>query len=683
MENTSFMKPSLKTAGLTLLVSLLLAAWLVWISEQSRVDHWKQEATVLASHHASAVERAVDTALSSTYALAALVRHGRGEIPDFPIVAGEMLRLYHGAAALALAPEGVIRQMAPLAGNEKAIGHDLMKDPQRDKEALLARDTGKLTLAGPFNLVQGGMGAAGRFPVFLRNANGDATFWGLVTVLIRFPEVIDRTGLKDLPGQGYDYELWRIHPDTRERHVFARSAADDKPLVDPVNQALSVPNATWTVSIAPRHGWGAPPGGLAWKVALALLVSLALAALAWALVELKARSADLTATLETIPDLLFELDQAGNYLSITATNSDLLAASKAKLLGKNVVETLSPEAATTVLEAIAAANRSGTDYGRSIMLQRPTGTYWFELSVAKKRNQAGNAAHFIILSRDITQRKRAESELEQHRDNLEVQVRERTMALSVAKEAAEAANRAKSIFLANISHELRTPMNGIMGLTELAQRRVSEPKAQELLAKTMGAAKRLLALINNLIDVANIEANRLTLEHNVFKLAELETHLREQIEPQAAEKHLKLTIDIPDELRQMPLRGDPERLGQILHTLAGNALKFTEHGGITIRAQLSKENGAATVVRFEVEDSGIGIAPEDQRRLFLLFEQGDGSSNRKYGGTGLGLALCRQLVELMGGAIGVQSLMGVGSTFWFSVQLEKQQSTPDDATPVR
>lgn len=282
---------SFRVGGSVLIFFLFLSAVVIWLSEQYRVEQWHKEIAVLTSRHASEVERAVDTALSSAYALAALVRHGRGEIREFSKVAGEMLPMYQGVSALELAPEGIISQIVPLSGNEKALGHNLMNNPQQYKEAILTRDTGELTLAGPFSLRQGGEGAVGRLAVFLPDATGIPTFWGLVCVLIRLPGIIEKTGLRDLVAQGYDYELWRVHPNTHDRHVFARSS-ENRQLIDPVEHNLNVPNAVWTLSISPRSGFGAPMVVTA-KILAGLLVSLSFGALAWSLTELGIRRASL------------------------------------------------------------------------------------------------------------------------------------------------------------------------------------------------------------------------------------------------------------------------------------------------------------------------------------------------------------------------------------------------------
>jgi PAS domain S-box-containing protein len=281
---------------------------------------------------------------------------------------------------------------------------------------------------------------------------------------------------------------------------------------------------------------------------------------------------------------------------------------------------------------------------------------------------------------EITARKRAELELAEQNEHLERLVDERTAALSIAKDNAEAASRAKSTFLSNMSHELRTPMNAIMGMTGLALRQSLEPALRDQLQKIAQASRHLLAVINDILDISKIEAEKLTLEKTDYRLGEILENLNSMLGQRANEKGLQLHIETPPELPGLTLRGDPLRLGQVLLNLMNNALKFTTAGSVTLRSMLVATEEHSVELRFEIEDTGIGIPLEDQSRLFTAFEQADNSMTRKYGGTGLGLAISKHLIGLMGGEIGMRSEPGTGSMFWFTLRQEKSSAQPPRAT---
>jgi CheY-like chemotaxis protein len=212
-------------------------------------------------------------------------------------------------------------------------------------------------------------------------------------------------------------------------------------------------------------------------------------------------------------------------------------------------------------------------------------------------------------------------------------------------------------------------MNAIMGMTDLALHRASDPKQRDQLSKAMNASRHLLEVINDILDISKIEADRLVLDKTVFRMGTLLDDLKMIIEPKATEKGVAFRIDVAPELSSQTLEGDPLRLRQILINLTGNAVKFTQAGWIALRVTALAASGEGQLFLFEVEDTGIGISSDVQRRLFTAFEQADGSTTRSYGGTGLGLVISKRLAILMGGSIGVRSEPGKGSVFWFTARL--------------
>jgi len=281
------------------------------------------------------------------------------------------------------------------------------------------------------------------------------------------------------------------------------------------------------------------------------------------------------------------------------------------------------------------------------------------------------------------------SELEKHQELLEKKVLQRTEELArsnknlkqmnkemkLTKEAAEAASKSKSQFLANMSHELRTPMNGVIGMADLLLMGDLTPKQRKSVETISHSAGALLNVLNDILDFSKIEAGKLDLAVSCFDLREEVEELTSLFAQPAYAKGLEITCSIDPEI-QSAVYGDPGRVRQVLTNLIGNAIKFTESGEIKIKLSLISSKEDSMCIRFEVQDTGIGIPEEVHAKIFSSFAQADGTTTRKYGGTGLGLAICKNLVELMGGQMGMNSSKGKGSLFWFTAQFGKQESMP-------
>jgi two-component system, sensor histidine kinase and response regulator len=326
------------------------------------------------------------------------------------------------------------------------------------------------------------------------------------------------------------------------------------------------------------------------------------------------------------------------------------------------LERVHPDDRERLAHEVATVHLHPTGSATEFRIVRPSGEVRHLRAVARStRDEAGNPTGTVGLTFDITAEHKA------------------TEAIQRARAAAEEANRLKSEFLANVSHEIRTPMNAIIGMTELALGGALPPQEHDQVTKANAAARNLLAVLNDILDFSKIEAGKLDVDHSAFSLPALVGSALDVVRLQAHTKALALDVVLDPGVPERFI-GDPTRLAQVLNNLLSNAVKFTEHGQVQLRIHvMDGSSQARPIVRFEIEDSGIGLSEEQQARLFEAFTQADASTTRRFGGTGLGLVISRRLLDLMGGRIGVRSTLGRGSLFWFQLPLEVDTREPAGA----
>ncbi len=570
-------------------------------------------------------------AVQSVRAVAAA---GVQQLPGVPLL---VYRPRRGAGWLVGAPE----VDAPLAAIERDLDDAFRTNPANDVPAIAAD--------------LGGWGRTLVLRFSVPAANGD----GALFEAIRLDPLYDHLFLSEVRAS-YVVQIYD------ETGLVWGEAAEPPPSSVVVTRTFPVAWQRWTVRTWPRPAWLAEQRRAEWRaIAWIGLPTAPLVAgvfvwmlLWWGRLTEKIVHAErrMRLTVDKALDAVVTMDAEGRIQGWNAQAEVTFGWSRAEAIGRSLADTIIPPSQREAhARGLARFLETGTGRLVNTRVEMPAwhrDGHEFPVELSVSAIALGDTHLFTAFVRDITERKHADEELRS------------------AKEAAEAASRAKSEFLATMSHEIRTPMNGIFGMTELALDTADDAERRDFLVRARACAESLMTIINDVLDFSKIEAGKLDLECIEFDVRSVVDGVLDTLAIEANRKQLEL-VGFVDAALPPRLKGDPGRLRQILMNLAGNALKFTDHGEIVIRLERGGDVGALIPLRCTVSDTGIGIPPDKQAAIFESFTQADSSTTRRYGGTGLGLAISQRLVALMGGAIGVESEPGHGSTFWFTVALEE------------
>jgi two-component system sensor histidine kinase/response regulator len=581
----------------------------------------------------------------------------------------------------------VLTYLEPMAAMKEKFGIDIAVNPAVAPALERARDTGRLNSSGqPITIgtPQPHIALAMRLPVYRTGTPLDsqdarrAAYLGSVGVVFSVPALVSRA-LGEGGAQRMHLTLYadgsaeskqrRLAIGKDDRLLFSAAGrpapghdAGDFDAVLPIDFNGALWKAHFRVRKADlSNGFDRylPPLALVIGFAGSMLMYGFFFTLYWSRRTAIEQRVLLDSVLDSVDAHVYMKDRERRYTYINAKTADAMGLPPEEVIGKLDREVLPAATADAYWEQDRQVFEDGKRQADQVEFRQPDGELRQLWAVRAPLMLDGEVSAVIGVSTDVTE-------------------------LHELKAQADAANLAKSTFLSNMSHEIRTPMNSIIGMSHLALKSVADRKQRDYLEKIYHSSQHLLGIINDILDFSKIEAGKLELEVLDFALDTLMQNIVDQLGEAAAVKGLTLDVEIAPGLAHQ-VRGDPLRLEQVLLNFASNAIKFSDNGAIRIRARPLQDFGDEALVRFEVQDDGIGMSAAQVTELFKSFHQADPSTTRKYGGTGLGLVISKQLAELMGGCVGVESAPGRGSTFWFSARLGKgvtlMRSGPEPVAP--
>ncbi|MFY0661731.1 MAG: response regulator [Shimia sp.] len=593
---------------------------------------------------------------------------------DYSALASQVMGSHYEFLNIALAPDLVVNRVYPYEPNKAALGLDYNKNEAQRAAAYRVRDSGEVVLAGPLNLVQGGTGFVGRFPVW-DTRNGQRRFWGLVAAVIDADVLYKEAGLLD-PSLAIDIALIGKDGTGAQGELFFGDSTilDDTPIL----MDIQLPSGSWQMAVRPKIGWATAADDV-WGIRvfflfvglLIFIPTFAAGRLSetrrHAIDALKRREAELErlslvakhasdSIILSTPDGIIQWVNAGFTRMMGYSSEEAVGQHVAQLLNS---ENTNPDTVQAMIEQRIQGNRfhcqivNKTKDGRDI---------WVGTNIFPIKDDDGNVTMNIGIERDITRTKNYEKDLAE------------------AKLVAEKADRAKSEFLANMSHEIRTPMNGILGMADVLSESDLSIDDRQCVETLRDSGHALLKIINDILDLSRLESGKLEVSEVDFNLRRCINSAVELLRHKAEKKGIFLTVDYAEDLPQ-DVRSDDGRLRQIVVNLVGNAVKFTSEGGV--RVKVSRDDDAEHGIKIGVYDTGIGITSEQAKHIFDRFAQADAATTRAFGGTGLGLTISAMLARRMGGNIILCEDYYEGACFVATIDTKPASgNTAPDAAPT-